>query len=54
MKPNAREPLATLGHLNMPIQSEAVLMFPSRNLTLAFLKTASDWIGTFKGSNVCD
>ena len=39
----------TLGPLNVPIQSKAVLRFLSQNLTLAFLKMASDWIGVFKG-----
>ena len=42
-----------VGPLNMLIQLEAVLRFLSLNLTLAFLKMASDWISIFKGPNVC-
>ena len=38
---------------NLWPQSEAVLMFLSQNLTPAFAKTASDWMGELKVLNVC-
>ena len=43
----------TLGPLNAPIQSEAVFNVSESDFDSETSITTSDWIGTFKGPNVC-
>ena len=42
-----------LGPLKMPIQSEAVIKVFESNFDLKTSQMASDWIGMFKGPNMC-
>ena len=42
-----------LGPLNVPIQSEAVIEVSESNFDSETLQTDSDWMGMFKGPNVC-
>ena len=49
-----RKPLGPLlGPLNVPIQSKAVIEVSESDFDLEILKTASHWIGAFKGLNMC-
>ena len=45
--------VCTLGPLNAPIQSEAIIEFSESDFDSETLKMASHWTGTFKGPNVC-
>ena len=51
MKPNARDPLAA--HFRSFERADPIRSRFQVSETLAFLKMASDWIGAFKGTNVC-
>ena len=52
---NTREPLGahTLGPLNVPIQSEAIIELSELRFDLETSQTASDWISMSKGINMC-
>ena len=52
---SAREPLGThmLGPLNVPFQSQAVIEVSESDFDSETSETAYDWIGMFKGPNVC-
>ena len=43
----------TSGPLNVPIQSKNIIEVSELDFDLETLKTASRWISTFKGPNVC-
>ena len=43
----------TLGPLEAPIQSEAAIEFSGSGFAPKTSLTASDWIGVFKGPNMC-
>ena len=42
-----------LGPLNVPIQSQAIIEVFESDFDLETSQTASDWIGMFKGPNMC-
>ena len=44
--------MRTLGPLNAPIQSEAIIEFSESDFDSETLKMASHWTGTFKGPTV--